>query len=258
MDLRALVLTGYGINCEAESRYAIEKSGGKAEIIHLNRLLDNPKILESYNMLMIPGGFSFGDDLGSGKVYGNKMRYKLTEPLKEFINAGKLILGVCNGFQIMAKMGLVPEPDFRQRVSLIANDSGHFEDRWVVLKINEKTPCIYTKGIEALLLPVRHGEGKFIVNDQETLRQLQENGQVVMQYVDSKGRPAGYPHNPNGSVGNIAGICDRSGRIFGLMPHPEGFNIPENCPYWRSGNIKEAVGLRIFSNAIEYVKEKGV
>lgn len=254
MALKALVLYGYGINCENESKYAIEKSGGQAEIVHLNRLLEEPKMLENYNMLMIPGGFSFGDDLGSGKVFGNKMKFRLREPLEQFFKDGKLILGVCNGFQILVKMGLLPTPDFQQRVSLTTNDSGHYEDRWVFLKLNQKSPCVFTKGIEYLLVPVRHGEGKFVPKDEATLNELKEKNQIVAQYVDEKGNLAGFPHNPNGSVENVAGICDASGRIYGMMPHPEAFNIPENCPYWVKGNVREPLGLRIFKNAVEYFR----
>ena len=254
MTLKALVVTGYGINCENESKYCIEKSGGAADIVHVNRVLENPKMLENYNMFFIPGGFAFGDDLGSGKVFGNKMKFKIKDQLDEFVKAGKLVCGICNGFQALVKMGLLPIPDFQQRVSLIGNDSGRFEDRWVILKANQNSPCIYTKGIEHLFVPVRHGEGKFIPKDDGVLNEMRESNQIVFHYVDEKDNLAGYPHNPNGSVGNIAGVCDKTGRIFGMMPHPEAFNIPENCPYWTRGVIKEAHGLRIFKNAVEFMK----
>ncbi len=253
--LKALVLTGYGINCEVESKFAIEKSGGSADIVHLNKLIQDPKMLHNYNMLMIPGGFSFGDDLGSGKVFGNKMKFKLHDELSDFAKGNNLILGVCNGFQVLVKMGLLPEPDFVQRVTLIGNDSGHYEDRWVILKANQKSPCIFTKGMDYLIVPVRHGEGKFVPANNQTLKNLKENNQVVFQYVDEKSNvDAPYPHNPNGSIENIAGICDKSGRIFGMMPHPEAFNIPQNCPHWIKGTVKEPLGLRIFKNAVEYMK----
>jgi phosphoribosylformylglycinamidine synthase I len=258
MALKALVLYGYGINCENESRYAIEKSGGHADIVHLNLVLEDPKILEKYNMLMIPGGFSFGDDLGSGKVFGNKMKFRLREPLEEFVKAGKMVLGICNGFQILVKMGLLPEPDFVQRVSLTSNDSGHYEDRWVILKANRDSPCVFTRGLDYLIVPVRHGEGKFIPKDDATLESLRRSNQIVFRYVDEQGRQAGFPYNPNGSVDNIAGICDRSGRIFGMMPHPEAFNIIENCPYWLKGSVKEPLGLRIFRSADSYAGEAGL
>ncbi len=253
--LKALVLYGYGINCEKESRYVIEKSGGQAEILHVNKVLDNPRLLEDYNMLFIPGGFSFGDDIGSGKVFANKMEFKLKDQLLEFVKDGKLVLGICNGFQVLVKMGLLPEPDFRQRVTLIGNDSGHFEDRWVVLKANKKSPCIFTKGIDYLLAPVRHGEGKFVPENDGVLEELKAKNQIVFQYTNKDGRLAGYPYNPNGSVLNVAGICDSSGRVFGMMPHPEAFNIIENCPYWVRGHVKEALGLRVFKNAVDYLKD---
>jgi len=256
MQLKALVLSGYGINCEAESKYVIEKAGGAAQIVHINRLIEEPGMLEDFNMLFIPGGFSFGDDLGSGKVFANKLKYKLSERLLDFVSQDKLVLGICNGFQVLVKMGLLPEPDLEQRITITANDSGHFEDRWVALKANEGSPCVFTKGIRLILLPVRHGEGKFIAKDEGILKKLEQDNQIVFQYVDDKGRLAGYPYNPNGSQMNIAGICDRSGRIFGMMPHPEAFNIVQNCPYWTTGLIKEAQGMRLFANAVEYFKEK--
>jgi phosphoribosylformylglycinamidine synthase len=256
MQLKALVLTGYGINCEQESAYAIRKCGGNADIMHINKVMEDARILESYNMLMIPGGFSFGDDLGSGKVFGNKMRFRIRDPLEAFIKRGNLILGVCNGFQIMVKMGLLPEPDFKQRVTLTNNDSGHFEDRWVILKANAQSPCIFTKGIDRTLVPIRHGEGKFVPEDAAALETLKSNNQIVFQYIDENSELAGYPYNPNGSVMNIAGICDRSGKIFGLMPHPEAFNIVENCPWWVKGGIIEPMGLKIFKNAVQYAAER--
>ncbi|MCI0504044.1 phosphoribosylformylglycinamidine synthase subunit PurQ [Candidatus Micrarchaeota archaeon] len=258
MALKALVLYGYGINCENESRYAIMKSGGEADILHLNSVLERPNLLEEYNMLMVPGGFSFGDDLGSGKVFGNKMKFRLHDQLADFTKADKLILGICNGFQVMVKMGLLPEPDFRQRVSLTTNDSGHYEDRWVILRGNPDSPCVFTRGIGSILVPIRHGEGKFIPKDDDIMRELKKNNQVVFQYVDENGSLAGFPYNPNGSVDNVAGICDRTGRIFGMMPHPEAFNIVENCPYWVKGTVKEPLGLRIFKNAAAYMEKKGL
>jgi len=251
--LKALVLYGYGINCENESKYVIEKSGGHADIVHVNKLLEVPGMLENYNMLFIPGGFSFGDDLGSGKVFANKMKFRIRDQLDDFIKADKLILGVCNGFQVLVKMGLLPEPDFKQRVSLIENNSGHYEDRWVVLKANKNSPCVFTKGIDYMLAPVRHGEGKFIPRDDVILEELKRNNQIVFQYTDKNGKLAGFPYNPNGSVHNIAGVCDKTGRIFGMMPHPEAFNIVENCPYWVRGKVKEPMGLAIFKNAVESV-----
>ncbi len=250
----ALVLTGYGINCERESKYAFEKSGGVADIVHVNAVIENPKLLEDYNLLFFPGGFSFGDDLGSGKVFANKMKYKLFDPIREFVNSKKLVIGVCNGFQVLVKLGVLPVPDFQQRATLAANDSGKFEDRWVFLKVNQQSPCLFTTGMDYLLLPIRHGEGKFIAPD-KTLSEIREKNLAALQYVDRYGKPADYPYNPNGSIDGIAGICDETGGIFGLMPHPEAFNMPQNCPYWPLGGVKEAMGLRIFKNAVKYLNE---
>jgi len=255
MKANGLVLTGYGINCENESKYAFETAGGKADIVHVNKLIENPSMLDDYNFLYLPGGFSFGDDLGSGKVLGNKIKFKLGENLQEFHRNGKLIIGVCNGFQVLVKMGLLPVPDFKQRVTLTTNDSGKFEDRWVFLKANQNSPCVFTKGLEYTLLPVRHGEGK-IVMDGGVRDMLKEKNLISLQYVGPKGEHAEYPYYPNGSIDGIAGLCDETGRIFGLMPHPEAFNMIQNCPYWIMGGVKEAMGIRFFRNAVSYLEEK--
>jgi len=253
MKTKALVLSGYGINCENETKYSIEKVGGEAEILHVNELIDSPHLLENFNFFVLPGGFSFGDDIGSGKVLANKLHYKLKDKVKQFIEDGKLVLGICNGFQVLAKLGILPMPDFTQRVTLTYNESGRFEDRWVFLKTNRKSPCIFTKSIEYMMLPVRHGEGRFVLNSDSIFEDLTSNNLHVLQYMGPGGKLSGYPYNPNGSVFNIAGICDGTGRIFGLMPHPEGFNIPENNPYWTSEKIKEPQGLKIFKNAVDYL-----
>ena len=218
---KALVLNGYGINCPVETAYAIREVGGTAEIRHASEILAAPSLLEQYNFLVIPGGFSFGDDIGSGKVLSNRLRHKAGRELMDFISQGKLILGICNGFQVLAKMGLLPEPDFEQRITVTYNESGKFEDRWVKLLVNKHSPCIFTRGIAEIDLPVRHGEGRFIPATKAVLDGLIEKNLHVMQYIDQKGGFGGYPSNPNGSVLNIAGICDNSGQVFGLMPHPE-------------------------------------
>ncbi|HLC68621.1 MAG TPA: phosphoribosylformylglycinamidine synthase subunit PurQ [Candidatus Bilamarchaeaceae archaeon] len=252
MELRALVLSGFGFNCEAESKFAVEKAGGKADIVHINKIIDNPAQLQNYNLLYIPGGFSFGDDLGSGKVVANKLRYKVSDHLLDFIKENKLVLGVCNGFQILVKLGLLPVPDFNQRITITNNTSGRFEDRWVYLKTNPQSPCIFTKNTDMLMLPVRHGEGRVLAHEQELHRITAENLHTL-QYTDASGKLAGYPYNPNGSMLNIAGLCDPSGRILGMMPHPEAFHSVENHPSWTFGNVREAQGLRFFKNALEYL-----
>ncbi len=256
MQLNALILSGYGINCEHESKYCIEKVGGKADIVHINSIIESPAILENYNMLLLPGGFSYADDLGSGKVLASKLKSRLRDPIEQFIKSEKLVLGIGNGFQTLVKLGLLPEPDFQQRVSFTKNDSGKFEDRWVMLKTNSNSPCIFTKGIDYLFVPVRHGEGKF-VGSRDELTNIMQDGTLVFQYIGEKGElePA-YPYNPSGSAMGIAGICDKTGRIFGMMPHPEAFNMVQNCPYWTTGIVKDAQGLKIFANAVEYWKGK--
>lgn len=253
MQTKALVLSGYGINCEQETAYAIRKVGGSTDIVHVNELIENPTLLQKYNFFVVPGGFSFGDDLGSGKVLANKMKFKLKDSLQKFIEDGNLILGICNGFQVLVKLGILPIPDFKQRVTLKKNESGKFEDRWVWLKVNAASPCIFTRDLGYFPLPVRHGEGNFFPESEDVLKEIIEKNLHVIQYVNEKGNFAGYPWNPNGSIANIAGICDPSGRIFGMMPHPEAFHDIHNCPYWKITSVKEALGLRIFRNAVEWL-----
>ncbi len=253
---KALVLTGFGINCPVETAYSINTVGGHAEMRHLNELLENPLMLEDYNLFVVPGGFSFGDDIGSGKVLANKLRYKAGGKLLDFISQGKLILGICNGFQVLVKMGLLPEPDFEQRVTLTYNESGKFEDRWAKLLVNQHSPCIFTRELTEIDLPIRHAEGRFIPATKEILNRITGNELHVMQYINKKGALGGYPANPNGSVLNIAAICDRSGQIFGLMPHPEAYNERTNHPCWASGVSSTGRGLAIFRNAVSYIEQE--
>ncbi len=260
MNPKVLVLTGYGINCDIETQHAFKLAGADAERVHLTDLISGDKKLADFQILALPGGFSFGDDIASGKVLANMIKYNLGEDILEFINAGKLIIGICNGFQAMVKMGLLPAFDgdySTQDVTLTFNDSGRFEDRWVHLKANKSSKCIFTKGIESIYLPVRHGEGKFVAKNPQMLARLKKNNQVVFQYIDSEGNLAGYPHNPNGSVENIAAICDETGRVFGMMPHPEAFQHRTNHPAWTREELpEEGAGVAIFRNAVEYVRER--
>jgi phosphoribosylformylglycinamidine synthase len=221
----------------------------------LHDLLTRPSLLQAYQILVVPGGFSFGDDIASGKVLANLLRYQLAAELTAFWEAGKLILGICNGFQVLVKMGFLPAPRFVQEVTITFNDSGRFEDRWVYMKVYSN-PSPFLQGIEHLYLPVRHGEGKFIPRDAVIRNQLWQQQQVCLQYVDAKGNIAGYPWNPNGSVDNIAGICDATGRILGLMPHPEAYLDPSNHPRWTREPVpKEGMGIQIFRNAVTYVRK---
>ncbi len=260
MTPKVLVLTGYGINCDMELAHAFELAGADAKRVHLTDLINGTRKLDEFHVLALPGGFSFGDDIASGKVLANMLKYNLGGQIQEFIHDGNLIIGICNGFQAMVKMGLLPAFDgdyAAQEVTLTFNDSGRFEDRWVHLKANKSSKCVFTKGIESIYLPVRHGEGKFVAKNPQTLARLKKGNQIVFQYVDSEGKLAGYPFNPNGSVDNIAGICDETGRVFGMMPHPEAFQHRTNHPRWTREELpEEGAGVAIFRNAVEYVRER--
>lgn len=247
-----LILTGYGLNCEAESSHAWELAGARPERMHVNDLLENPARIHDFAGLMFIGGFSFGDHLGSGLVMANRLRLRMREDLEKFVRAGKLILGVCNGFQIMTKLGLLPGWDgdfFTPRVSLAQNDGGHFINRWVTLRIEPDSPCVFTRGLETLPLPIRHGEGKLVPADDATLDRIEAERLVPCRYDGA---------NPNGSANAIAGLCDSTGRIFGLMPHPEAYLFPENHPQWDfqrdAGTLPErGLGLAIFEKAVSHL-----
>ncbi len=253
---KVLVLTGYGINCDIETQHAFKLAGARAKRVHINDLINGKERLSDYHILSFPGGFSFGDDIASGKVLANMVKYNIGEQIQNFIDSGKLILGICNGFQAMVKMGLLPgfnEDYATQEVTLTYNDSGRFEDRWVHLKANKISKCVFTKGIENIYLPVRHGEGKFVAKNLQVLEKLKKGNHIVFQYVDTEGKSAGYPHNPNGSVDNIAAICDKTGRVFGMMPHPEAFQHMTNHPRWTREELpEEGAGITIFRNMVEY------
>jgi len=250
---KVCILRTAGTNCDKETAFAFSKAGALTQLLHINRLFEGEESLSHYQILAIPGGFSYGDDIAAGKILANELRYKLIDDIREFIGDGKLIIGICNGFQVLVKSGLLPgNNDLAQETSLIINDSGKFEDRWVYLK-NHK--CIWTKGLpEIIYLPVAHGEGKFITKNKPVLERLKENRQVVFQYCDEKGNLAGYPFNPNGSMDNIAGICDETGRILGLMPHPERHIVVTQHPRRQQAG-KEGGGLSIFKNGVEYARK---
>ena len=254
MKTNAIVVSGFGVNCEYETAYSIKKAGGAVDIVHLNTLIHAPSLLQTYNFIIFPGGFSYADHLGAAKVFSNKVFYKLKESLSSFVNDGKLVLGICNGFQVLAKIGVLPYLNFEKTFTLTFNDSGKFEDRWVRLKINKNSPCVFTKDLEYLDLPVRHGEGKFIPKNEKVLLDILNNNLYPVQYVDKNGRLTGYPSNPNGSVQNIAGICNSTGRIFGIMPHPEAYNHYTNHPWWTVHKHKDSTGLQIFKNAVNYLE----
>ena len=219
--VKVLIMSGYGINCEKESAHAFEKAGAEAEIVHINDLISGKKKMSEYDIMMFPGGFSYGDDTGSGNAFANKMRNNLWDDLIDFIKAEKLILGVCNGFQIMTHLGLfsLPIGDYGQRIhSMESNTSHRYECRWVNIKHNNSN-CVFTKDIELTHLPVAHGEGRYYADD-DTLKKMRLNDQILFRYCDENG-VISEEANPNGSIENIAGVCNENKNVFGMMPHPE-------------------------------------
>ena len=259
MTVRAIVLTGFGINCDAETRNALERAGAEANRVHLNDIAEDLAMLEGYHILAIPGGFSWGDDVASGKILANRLRYRLGDAIKQFIADGKLAIGICNGFQVMVKMGILPlfNGEFEQEVTLTWNDSARFVNRWVDLKTDPDTKCVWLKDVPGLPLPIRHGEGKFVPRDEAVLNRLRDNGQVALRYATPDGAPAGgvFPANPNGAIDDIAAICDPSGRVLGMMPHPEAYVDRENHPNWTRQDLpEEGAGMKLFRNGVEYVK----
>jgi phosphoribosylformylglycinamidine synthase subunit PurQ / glutaminase len=263
---RSLVLSGNGINCELETAHANRMVGFRVDIVHISTLMEGTKSIHDYDFLNLPGGFLDGDDLGAGKAQAVKWRYQLIkgstkrfiDELMKFVADGKLVIGICNGFQLLTKLGLLPglQNDYaRQTASLTFNDSGRFEDRWTYVKTNSFSSCIFTRDIDRIYLPVRHGEGKLVLGGGIGPEDLVKSGHIVMQYCDKGGTVTeNYPHNPNGSAMSVAGLCDNSGRIFGLMPHPEAFVHYTQHPRWTRETIpQEGDGLKIFRNAFEYV-----
>jgi len=256
---KVCILRTAGTNCDKETAFAFMKAGGDPEFVHVNKFLSAEVKLDAFGILAFPGGFSYGDDLGAGRILANELRFKLIDSLKVFIRQGKLIIGICNGFQVLVKSGLLPgNANLKQEASLIINDSGKFEDRWVYLKSQKEKgksqKCVWTEGLpEIIYLPVAHGEGKFIVQDKTALERLKTNGQAVFRYCDEKGQAGSYPGNPNGSIDNIAGICDDTGRILGLMPHPERhIDSLQHPRLAKSAAKKEGDGLQIFKNGVEF------
>ena len=264
--VKALVLTGFGLNCDVETAYALEKGGAAVERVHLNSLVDGERSLRDFRIFVIGGGFSWGDDHGAGVIMAMRLKHRMKEELLDFVERGGIVLGICNGFQVLVNLGLLPgfEPrEMKREVALINNDCGNFRDQWVHLAANPASPCVLTRGIGAIDLPVRHGEGKFYA-EPAVLERLKTGEQVFLRYASSDGKPAGgaFPENPNGSIEDIAGICDPTGRVAGLMPHPEAYNHWTNHPDWtarkeellRPGKPfpEEGEGIRLFRNAVEY------
>ena len=271
-QVRAVVIAGNGTNCEREMANACRLAGAEVvDIIHIAELLAGRARLDGYHFLNLAGGFLDGDDLGSAMAGANRLLHApvrgtsehLSDQLQRFIADGKLILGVCNGFQLMVKMGLLPALDGdhrRQSVTLTHNDGGRFEDRWVHLKVDPASPCIFTRGLQGVYLPVRHGEGKFVSESSQVLQRIEAAHLAPLKYSDPGylAPTMDYPLNPNGAQNAIAGVCDPTGRLFGLMPHPEAYVHRTHHPRWtRETDLpEEGMGLRLFRNAVEFARKE--
>jgi phosphoribosylformylglycinamidine synthase len=253
---RVLILHANGTNRDHEAAMACEMASAVPEIVHVNQLLSGERHLLDYHMLVVPGGFSYGDELGAGKLGALDLRERFGEDMRRFVDDGRPVLGICNGFQTLVKTGLLPGAEYdvagHRAVTLTFNESAHFECRWVYLQANPNSTCLFTEGLEEMIhCPVAHGEGRLAMADQATLNRLSADGLVALSYVDYDGSSASYPANPNGSMMNIAGICNRAGNVFGLMPHPENHIFWWQHPRWRRGE-SGMDGLRLFKNGIKY------
>jgi len=265
MKPKVILITGYGINSEEETAVCFNWAGAETEIVHINDLISGEKKLDQYQILVLPGGFSYADDTGSGNAVANKLRNNMEEEVLKFAQEDKLVIGICNGFQMLANLGLTPAIDNKygeRQAALMHNNTARLQCRWVKVK-NHSSKCVWTKDIDLLRLPISHGEGNFYA-DQATHKKMLENDQIVFRYVMPDGSTANghFPENPNGAMDDIAGICDPSGRILGLMPHPERNNSFTNEENWtlekekiiRSGGVlpEKGAGLKIFENAVQY------
>jgi phosphoribosylformylglycinamidine synthase len=253
---QVLILHATGTNRDREAAWAVEQAGGHPEIVHVNALRQDPRCLQSFHMLILPGGFSYGDDLGAGRLWASDLRWLFQDELARFIADRKPVLGICNGFQALVKSGWLPgPPEAGVQATLARNASNRFECRWVWLQPDPHSPCVFTRGLEQpITCPVAHGEGRFIPSEPRVLERLQSEHQIVLTYVTPGGEPADYPDNPNGSVAGVAGICNVQGNVLGLMPHPEDHIFPHQHPRWtrgESGNL----GLALFEQGIRYAAE---
>lgn len=249
---KTLIIRTAGTNCDAELAYAFEQAGATTQTIHLSRLIDEPELIGTFDLIGFPGGFSYGDDIAAGRILANRLKHRLMKPLQDAAKRGVPMIGICNGFQVLVKLGLLPFPDEAKQVCTLAdNTSGRFTCKWGPVEEAAESVCVWTKGLGSFELPIAHGEGRF-TGPSELLDQLQNAGQIALRYATGS--------NPNGSELDIAGVCDPSGVIFGLMPHPERFVTPTQHPQWtRMGKSfldQEMPGLQIFQNAVTHVRER--
>ncbi|MEE3367995.1 MAG: phosphoribosylformylglycinamidine synthase I [Planctomycetota bacterium] len=252
---RVLILRAPGTNCDGETAFAFHQSGAESDVVHINRLRENPALTRQYQVLCIPGGFSYGDDVAAGRILANQLRHHLADAIAEFKEAGKLVLGICNGFQVLIKSGMLLPADEAAVATLTWNDSRQFEDRWVDLAV-VSSKSVFLRDIHSMYLPIAHAEGKFVVREERQLQRLESEEQLVLRYASQQGNwraPLAFPENPNGSVANVAGICDDSGRILGLMPHPERHIDRTQHPRWTRGEGRDpGDGLQVFRNAVQF------
>lgn len=258
MKVKTLILRSAGTNCDLETAHAFELAGASCDFVHINRILENKSILDSYAIAAFPGGFSYGDDIAAGRILANQIVNHLREAFAKFTAAGKPIIGICNGFQVLVKTELLPGPlagKTGQTCTLTNNDCGHFVDRWITLAPQSRK-CIWTKDLETIELPIAHAEGKFVPADAAVRKALWAGDHVALVYSKPEGATADA-YNPNGSVDDIAGVCDAKGLVFGLMPHPERFvDATQHYSWTRRGKLDQpGQGLKVFQNAVAFAKK---
>lgn len=258
---RVLILRAPGTNCDEETAYAFQLAGAETERVHVNRLIENPALAARYQILCVPGGFSYGDDIAAGRILAGRMQRHLSTMVQDFCgeSENRLMLGICNGMQVLMRLGVLANGLAEENAATLTwNEHGRFEDRWVHLRVDPQTECVFLRDIEQMYLPMAHAEGRFVTANNAVRDQLQQQGRLALRYCDAAGQygdqPSAFPVNPNGSEADVAGVCDATGRVFGLMPHPERHIDPTHHPYWTRRETQPASGegLKMFQNAVEY------